>query len=106
MKLPEPDGQPLEVPEEMQGAIKALGNDPAHRVAMDYIIEVLCGRHRASFVAGVPNSAETMVWFEGRRFVGEMLARMIERPIDKKPPPPLPPARTTTEHARRRVRKA
>lgn len=102
MKLPEPDGQYIEVPEEMQGAIKALGNDPVHRRAVDYIIDVVCGRHRLSFVAGVANSAETMVWFEGKRSIGETLARMIERPMDKKSAPPLPPARTHTEKARRR----
>lgn len=104
MQLPEPSGPPYEVPPEMQGAVKALGNDPTHQVAVDFIVNILCGRHRMSFVAGVPNSAETMVFFEGRRFVGEMLARMIDRPIDKKPQPPEPPARTMTEKAARRAR--
>lgn len=86
----------------MQRQIKALGNDPQHKAAVEYIIDAICGRHRASFLAGVPHATETTAWLEGRRFIGETLARIIERPIQEDPPEAEPPPRTMTERAQRR----
>lgn len=100
--LHKPDGTHLRIDAEMQRAIKALGTDPQHRAAVEFIIYTICGRHRASFLAGVPHAAEATAWLEGRRYVGEMLARIIERPIQEAPPPPEPRARTMTEQVRRR----
>lgn len=100
--LHEPDGNHVRVPAEMQRALKALGTDPAHEKAVHFLIHTICGRHRASFLVGVPQATETTAWLEGRRYVGEMLARIIERPIVEDPPPQEPPARTMTEQARRR----
>lgn len=102
MQLREPDGNHQEIPPEIHSAVKALGNDETHKQAVRWIIEALCGRHRASFVVGVPNAAESMVWLEGRRYVGETLARLIERPVECPEGAPEPPARTMTERARRR----
>lgn len=101
MKLYEPDGQQVEVDPEIHRAVKALGSDPAHAVAVQFIIYQLCGRHRSSFLVGVPNPTESMVWLEGRRYVGEMIARLIERPVEEKPVV-QPPARSMTEKVRRR----
>lgn len=100
--LHEPDGNHVRVTAEMQRKLKALGMDPAHSDAVHFVIYVLAGRHRSSFLAGVPNSNETMAWLEGRRYVGEMLARIIERPIVEDPPPPEQRPRTLTEAVRRR----
>lgn len=105
MRLPEADGTFTEVPPEVHSAMKALGNDPAHRVALAYIIDDLSGRNHLSFVAGVPNAPEAMAWFEGRRFVGEMIARLIKDPIVT-PPLRLRRAKTITESVRRRTLKS
>lgn len=106
MELPEPSGAPHVVSDREWAAVKALGHDETHQFAVDFIINVLCGRHRMSFVAGVPNSSETMAFFEGRRSIGETIARLIERAIPTPPPAPLPPAKTQTEKARRRATKS
>jgi hypothetical protein len=103
MQLLEPDGNNYEIPIEIHRSIKALAADAAHANALDFIINILGCRHRFSFVVGVPNADETMLWFEGRRYVGEMLARLIERPIETQAEK-KPPARTMTERARRRTR--
>lgn len=100
--LHEPDGQHVRINAEMQRALKALGMDPAHEQAVHFLIYTICGRHRSSFLAGVPLVSETMAWLEGRRYVGETLARIIERPIQEDQVPPEPRPRTVTEAVRRR----
>lgn len=103
MFLVGPDGSEREIAPEAHSAVKALGRDPAHQRAVEFIIETLCGRHRASFVVGMTNTAETTAWLEGRRYVGEMLARMIERPVDV-PPKPDAPLRTHESSVQRQKR--
>jgi hypothetical protein len=95
----------IEVPRELGRAVKALAADPRHQVAWRFILDRLCGQRRLSFVPGQPNPAELMIWFEGRRYVGEQLARIVEAPIPDDDDPPEPPARTLTERARRRTAK-
>lgn len=98
----ERDGQ-LAVPKDVGAAIKTLAADPAHQLAWRFIIDKLSGRNRLSFWPGAPESRDLMVWFEGRRFVGEWLERIAQEPIPE-PEPIQPPARTMTEKARRRNR--
>ena len=98
----EADAQ-LQVPREIGRAIKALFADANHRVAVQFIVEQLCGRHRLSFVPSNPQAHDTMLWREGRRFVGETLTRIAEAPMEEETPPE-PPARTMTERAERRAR--
>ena len=100
--LHEPDGNHVRISADMQRALKALGTDPSHEAAVHFLIYSICGRHRMSFSAGLPQSNETTAWLEGRRYVGETLARIIERPITEDPVPPQPRPRTMTESVRRR----
>lgn len=99
----ETDAQ-LDVPREMGRAVKALAADPRHKKAWGFILHQLCGLRRLSFRPGQANPAELMIWFEGRRFVGEQLLRIAESPIDDETPAE-PPARTITERVRRREAK-
>lgn len=94
----------LEVPPEIGRAIKALAADKTHERALRFIIDRLAGYRRLSFVPGLPEARDTMIWLEGRRFVGEQLARLIETPIPESEPAAEPPARTLTEKARRRAK--
>lgn len=92
----------LDVPREIGHAIKRLAADPQYAAAWRFITEQLCGVRRLSFVPTRPEARDTMVWFEGRRFVGEQLLRIAETVITDTEPA-SPPARTMTEKARRRV---
>lgn len=94
------DGVPRIVPVHIHRAVKALAADEKHRVALEFIINELGGRHRISFVIG---HAESMVWLEGRRYVAEIIARLIEDAIPEVAED-LQPARTLTEKARRRAK--
>jgi len=92
----------LVVPREVGGALKALAADPAHQIAWRFIIDQLCGQRRLSFVPGMPEGRDMMIWREGRRFVGEWLMRIVETPIPETKAEP--PARTMAERQRRRNR--
>ena len=83
-------------------AIKALAADPAHARAWNFILDVLCGVDRMSF-ALPDDSAATMGWRQGRRFVGLTLRDIVATPIPDAEPAE-PPARTITEKARRRAK--
>jgi hypothetical protein len=96
----ETDAQ-LDVPRDAGGLIKRLANDPAYRLAWEFITQSLCGVRRLSFVPGAPEATEIMYWREGRRFVGEQLLRIAETPMPAEEAPE-PPARTMTERAARR----
>jgi hypothetical protein len=93
----------LEVPVEIGRAIKALAADERHRKAWRFIIDQLCGQRRLSFVPGLPEGRDMMLWREGRRFVGEWLLRIAETPIPDETPSE-PPARTLVEKQRRRAK--
>lgn len=97
----ETDAQ-LEVPRDIGGAIKTLAADPRYAKAWNFILGELCGRNRLSFVPNAPEPTEFMIWREGRRFVGEMLARIADTPL-REEPAPEPPARSMTAKAERRA---
>lgn len=99
----EADGH-LQVPPELGRAIKALAADERHAKAWRFIIDQLCGQRRLSFVPGLPEGRDMMLWREGRRFVGEWLVRIVETPIPDETPPE-PPARTMAERQRRRAKR-
>lgn len=101
MLLLESSGIEVEIEPELHRAVKALVADPAHKVAVQFIVDRVCGRHRISFVAGGP--AETMAFFEGRRYCGELIMRMSERPVVE-PEKKEPYARSITEQVARRAR--
>lgn len=95
----------VDVPVEMGRALKALAADERHAVAWRYLLDEICGWRRYSFVPGVPEARDLMIWREGRRFVGELLMRIVETPIpDMEEPAPKP--RTMSERQRRRAKPA
>lgn len=90
----------IDCPPEIGHAIKRLAADPAHRMAWEFIVEILCGTDRLSFA--IPDdSPSVMGWRAGRRYVGLTLRGLVAKPI-LDDDPKLPPARTATETARRR----
>ncbi len=97
----EADAQ-LEIPRDIGRAIKMLATDERYATAWQFIIQRLCGVRRLSFMPGRGEAAELMIWFEGRRFVGEQLLRIVETVIPDETPELLP-ARTMTEKVRRRT---
>jgi hypothetical protein len=102
----QPDGNHIRIPAEIQRRIKALGQDPQHQSALNFIIYALCGRHnRTAITVDGTLSSEVMAWLEGRRYVGETIAQIIEKPIEEDPVPVETRAVTTTERVRRRISK-
>jgi len=101
MPLPEDDSH-ITVPRAVGGAIKEIARQ--YPLAWRFVIEALCRVGKLSYVPGNPDARDVMIWFEGRRFVGEQLQRIVDTPMEDEPPV-LPPARTMTEKARRRQAK-
>jgi len=99
----EADSQ-LDVPIDVGHNVKMLAQDPRYALAWQFIIEKLCRARALSYIPGRDQATDLMVWFEGRRFVGEQLLRIVEIPIPDAEPK-LPPARTITEKVRRRAAK-
>lgn len=99
----ERDGQ-LAVSKEIGAAVKTLAADPAHQLAWRFIVDELSGRNRLSFWPWVPESRDLMIWFEGRRFVGEWLERLVREPIPEAEKVEPYKRISTTERARRRSR--
>lgn len=102
MPLSGSDGDtPIEITRETARMIKALFADPHHQLALQFIVNDLCGQRRLSFVPGVPEATELMIHREGRRFVGEWLMRIVETAVpDELEDEPV--ARTMTAKAERR----
>lgn len=104
----EADSQ-LDVPREAGRALKAFAegaaNEYQQQLAYRFILEVLCGVDRLSFVPGRENPADLMIWREGRRFVGQQLRRIVATPMTDEPEPEPPPPRTITERVRRREKR-
>jgi len=88
-----------EVDEPLHRAVKALANDEQHRVALEFIIYTLGRRDLSSFVPGSP---DTTAHLDGRRFVAELICRLIAEPVSHDEPV-LPRPRTMTERVRRRM---
>lgn len=91
----------LEVPKEIGGNLKMLFADPNYQLSVRFIVDQLCGQRRLSFVPGLTEGRDMMLWREGRRFVGEWLVRIVETPIPEEATAESP-ARTMSERARRR----
>ena len=89
----------VECSDAVRHALKALWNDPAHKMACDFIVEHLCGVARLT--ACLPGDAANVNWWNGRRYVGQQIMDIVRSPIPERPVQ-QPSRVSTTERARRR----
>lgn len=90
----------LDIPRDAGGEIKTIAQQ--YPVAWRFIIEALCRARKLSYVPGNTDARDLMIWYEGRRFVGEQLQRIAEKPLSPEEPSPEPPTRLAAEKQRRR----